>query len=762
MKMIKFFGAIVLISLALIYGCKSTKTTTSVVKQEPSLLTVGNKTVNTSEFLYVYNKNNSKEDSAFTEKSLNEYLELYKNFKLKVIEAESLGYDTAASFNKELDGYKKQLAQPYLKEKGVTEKLVNEAYQRMSEEINASHLLINLAEDAEPEDTLKAYTKIMDLRARILKGEDFGAVAKANSQDPSAKTNLGNLGYFTSLQMVYPFEDAAFKTKVGEVSYPVRTKFGYHLIKVHNKRPSQGQVRAAHIMVRSTEGEAVEDSLAAVKKVNEIYEKLKSGEKWETLCSQFSDDQRSKSNGGELPWFGTGNMIPTFEDAAFSLKNVGDYTQPIQTPYGWHIIKLLERKGLDSFANLEPTLKTKVSKDSRSDLNKAFFLKRLKRENNLVENAKNLQIVVAKADSNLVKGQWTYSETAVETTLDLFSIKGQKYLVRDFYKFVKERQKPKVNHTPGFLMKQLYNEYVDKTLIENEEQNLPAKYPDYKNLVKEYRDGILLFQLMDEKVWTKAVQDTAGLKEYFANNREQYRWNERADAVVYNCANNDILDKLKIFLQKNLYPLNEPKPDAISFAKNIDSLDAKGRSVLDLIANTMVRDKHIYTEIQVGGVKGEKRDIGAKRLNTIKSYLTKKGIDTAKFVLSDNGLVLKTFPAVAKAKLYSNSKKSLEKILNEGKALNLQITESKFQKTENQFVDKVEWKYGNYTLKENDRLVYVVINAIEAPRQKTFEESRGMVISDFQNYLEKKWLEELRRKYPIVVNNEEFKKLVTK
>lgn len=762
MNMNKFFAATAVLTVVILFGCKSTKTGTTASTPESTLLKVGDKAVTTSEFLYVYNKNNAKEDSAFTEQSLKEYLELYKNFKLKVLEAEALGYDTAASFNKELDGYKKQLAQPYLKEKGVTEKLIKEAYDRMSEEINASHLLINLAEDAEPVDTLKAYTKIMDLRSRILKGEDFGAVAKANSQDPSAKSNLGNLGYFTSLQMVYPFEDAAFKTKVGEVSYPVRTKFGYHLIKVHNKRPSQGQVRAAHIMVRSTEGEAVEDSLAAVKKASEIYDKLQKGETWESLCSQFSDDQRSKSNGGELPWFGTGNMIPTFEDAAFNIKKVGDHSKPTQTPYGWHIIKLLERKGLEPFASLEPTLKTKVSKDSRSDLNKAFFLKRLKKENNLVENAKNKAIMISKADSNLTKGQWTYNETAADNKLELFSINGEKYLMGDFLKFVKERQKPKANHTAGFLIQQLYNEYVDKILVENEEKNLPNKYPDYKNLVKEYRDGILLFQLMDEKVWTKAVQDTAGLKGYFGSNREQYRWNERADAVVYNCANKEILEKLKGYLNKNLYPVNEPKPEAISFLKNIDTLDSKGKSTLDLIVNTMVRDKHIYADIQVGGVKGEKKGIGSKRLKTIKTYLIKKGIDSTKFNLNDNGFVLTNFPAVGGVKLYSNSKKSLEKNLNEGKALNLQVTEVKFQKGENQFVDKTDWKSGTYSIEENGRIVYVIVNAIEQPRQKTFEESRGMVISDYQNFLEKQWLEQLRKKYPIVINNEELKKLVKK
>ncbi|MBY0426894.1 MAG: peptidylprolyl isomerase, partial [Cytophagales bacterium] len=273
---------------------------------EPVLMTVKGKPVLVNEFTYVYNKNNNNSQDKGTDKSVREYLDLYTNFRLKVLSAEELGLDTAQSFKTELEGYRKQLAQPYLTEKSVTEKLIKEAYDRSKEEINASHILISVSPDADPKDSLAAFKKISDLRARITKGEDFAKLAKEFSQDPSAKFNGGSLGYFTALQMVYPFENAAYNTPKGEISQPVRTRFGYHLVKVIDRRPSQGEVKVAHIMLRATAGLSAEDSLGIKNKIDELYNKLKAGGDWNTLCSQFSDDQGSKGNGGELPLFGVG------------------------------------------------------------------------------------------------------------------------------------------------------------------------------------------------------------------------------------------------------------------------------------------------------------------------------------------------------------------------------------------------------------------------------------------------------------------------
>ena len=262
----------------------------------------------------------------------------------------------------------------------MTDKLVREASARMQQEINASHILINVAADAEPKDTLAAYNRIMDLRQRALAGENFEKLASTYSEDPSARDNQGNLGYFTALQMVYPFEDAAYKTPPGSLTPPVRTRFGYHLIRVNDARPAQGEIKVAHIMVRATPGMPKADSVMAKKKIDEIYARVLRKENWDKLVSQFSEDASSAENGGELPWFGTGRMIASFEEAAFRLANPGDISRPVLTPYGWHIIKFLERRTLAPYEDMEPSLRSRVAKDSRSELNKAALLKRIKAE----------------------------------------------------------------------------------------------------------------------------------------------------------------------------------------------------------------------------------------------------------------------------------------------------------------------------------------------------------------------------------------------
>ena len=354
------------ISVISIYGCQTAKQpqTQSNLAQpaaSPSMMTLGTSQVKTNEFKYVYAKNNANTPEAFSEKSLRDYLDLYTNFRLKILAAEAEGKDTLSEFKSELEGYRKQLAQPYLTEKGVTEQLIKEAYERMKEEVSASHILIMVNPEAEPKDTLEAYLKLVEYRKRALAGESFDSLASKYSQDPSAKQNFGKLGYFTAMQMVYQFEEAAFKTPVGNISMPVRTRFGYHILKVTGRRPSRGEVKVAHIMIRAAEGITKEDSLAAKQKADEIYSKLKSGEKWEDLCTQFSDDQNSKSKGGEMQAFASNQLgVPTFEDAAFGLEKPGDFSKPIKTAYGWHIIKLIEKQPLKPFAENKSATRFKI------------------------------------------------------------------------------------------------------------------------------------------------------------------------------------------------------------------------------------------------------------------------------------------------------------------------------------------------------------------------------------------------------------------
>ncbi|HEX8350530.1 MAG TPA: peptidylprolyl isomerase, partial [Hymenobacter sp.] len=494
-----------------------------------------------------------------------EYLDLYTNFKLKVLEAEQRGLDTTQAFKQELDGYKQQLAQPYLTEKSVTDQLVREAYDRMSKEISASHILIRVAPDADPKDTLAAYQKTLALRQRVAGGEDFGKVAQEASEDPSARENAGKLGYFTAMQMVYPFESAAFRTPVGQISQPVRTRFGYHLIKVNDVRPAQGEIKVAHLMIRATPGQPKADSLTAKKKIDELYTRLQRKENWEKLVTQFSEDAGSAANGGELPPFSTGRMIPSFEEAAFKLQKPGDLAAPVQTPYGWHIIKLIEKQPLPTFEAMEPTLKSKVAKDSRSELNRTAFLKRIRTENEFTENKAAHDYVFAKADTSLVSGHFKYTAPTATTKATkapgdnstLFTIKGKPYLVKDFLTYVQKNQRPRSGSEPRYGMQLLYDQYVDQSLTEYEKSNLENKHEDYRMLVKEYRDGILLFQLMDEKVWSKAIEDSTGLQKFFSENQSKYQWEPRVQGTVISAASPELLAKAQQQLKVGVYPVKD-------------------------------------------------------------------------------------------------------------------------------------------------------------------------------------------------------------
>ncbi len=747
----------ILIPLVFAFACKSTQPTTNTPSS--SLGNIGNSPILVDDFVYVYNKNNVNAENAYQETSLKEYITLYTNFRLKVKEAESMGLDTNVAFISELDGYKKQLAQPYLTEKEVTQQLVREAYERMKEEVRASHILITVKPDADPKDTLIAYTKIKALKERIIKGEDFNTLARTNSEDPSAATNAGDLGYFTALQMVYPFEDAAYKTPVGSISGIIRTRFGYHILKTTGRRPSQGEIRTAHIMIRYTSGGSTEDSLSAYRKIDEISKKLAAGEAWSSLVKTFSEDVQSKDKNGELPWFSTGRMIASFEDEAFALKKAGDVSSPVLTPYGWHIIKLLDKKTLASFEELEPTLKQKVNRDSRSELNKKAFLDRIKKEDEFKENTVNVNATMLLADSTLTQGAWAYkAEDPKHKKTILFTIKGTPYSRFEFYNYVTGKQRTRTDVTPIVYMSQLYNQYVEESLTKWEEANLANKYVDYRMLVKEYRDGILLFQLMDQKVWTKAVEDTSGLKSFFNENKAKYQWKERSKATVLNAASKDILTKAQQELKTSDYEVTEPATIDLKYTKNNIATPQDKISALDKLANNLLRDKKLVLYIVETPVKKETVQIGSRKDSLIKFFETKGiKVDRIHASVSSN---LNSTNAIVKVFVRSTSKKVIESHYNTKDPLALQITDGLYQEGENPWVDLSEKKTGAYPFEKEGRYYLVIIDKIEAPRGKELDECRGIVISDYQNHLEKKWLDELKVKYPVSINEQELKKLI--
>lgn len=483
-------------------------TISTFAQKEPALFTVNKQSVPTSEFVRVYEKNLSLVTDP-EQRNIDNYLNLYVNYKLKLQDAYRLKMDTVSAYQREFAKYQNQLLQPYLKDENLELDLLREAYERSKIDINASHILIKIDKKEQEEDTLTAYNKITAIRNRIVNGENFETLAKEFSADPSAAKNGGNLGYFSVFQMVYPFENMAYQTKIGEVSQPFRTQFGYHILKVNDTRPTNGEVEVAHIMLRG-------DTEANRTLIENIKTQLSQGADFAELAGNYSQDAGSNKKGGLLPKFGTGRMIPAFEKVAFSLQNAGDISAPFQTEFGWHIIKMIKRYPLGTFDEVKTVLKQKVDQGQRAQLMGNSVVKRLLNEYKITENKDLLARFAAE--------NWKENPD-LQGNQTLLNIDDQHaYSVAEFNKYLSTNQKEGLNKT--------FQKFKEEKIIDVYKQNLPNKFPELKETLQEYREGLLLFDLMQKKIWERAEKDSIGLKEFFDKNQSKYRWKERATIVT--------------------------------------------------------------------------------------------------------------------------------------------------------------------------------------------------------------------------------------
>jgi peptidyl-prolyl cis-trans isomerase SurA len=672
--------------------------------QEPVVMTINDKPISKSEFEAVYRKNNGKEVNNST-KSVGEYVDLFSLFKSKVFEAESMGLDTLTSFRNELGGYRRQLAAPYLTDKNTNENLLTEAYERLKTEVRASHILVRIDETALPKDTLEGWTRIHIIRnavlgklptaaeisnydkllknqsevAKGLKGKDstiykaklnsvknladyyknaadkFMDIAPKTSDDPSVVDNRGDLNYFSSLDMVYPFETAAYTTKVGDVSPVVRTRFGYHILKIYDKRESRGEIFVSHIMAKFGKDATEQDKANAKTKIDELYGKLKAGQVFEDLARQFSDDKQTGDRGGQLQPFKSGKLPKAFEDAAFALKANGDYSNPVLTQYGWHIIKRNDLKGVPPFNEIKNELKTRVTRDGRSQMGRVALMERVKKENNFKENLKNRDELGNVLDTTYLKATWSASRATKLGNKEIFNLGGKSYTQNDFAKFLETQMTFRSPTDEKEIMKGIYKTWVEESIVNFEDAQLEKKYVDFRNLLREYRDGILLFDLTDQKVWSKAVKDTSGLKDFYEKNKNNYLWAERAEVSTFKCLNEKVA-------------------------------------------------KDVRKQIKDG-----------------------------------------------------KTQKEITESVNKSSQLNLSVENVTYLKGENKNVDN-NWKAGVVANNINDdkekKIFVIVVDKILPKSPKSLAECRGLVTADYQNYLEKEWLDYLKKKYIVKVNND--------
>ena len=514
-------------------------------QSDPVLFTVDGKPVNVSEFNYIYTKTNGAK-ADFSKVSVMEYLDLYTRFKMKVARAKEMRLDTIPALIEELAGYRRQLADSYLTDREVSDKLVKEAYDRMLKDINVSHILIKI----EKNDTLNAYKSIQEVKSRLSKGEKFEAVAKAMSQDETSKDNGGLIGYLTAMlpEGFYSFETAIYTTPVGKTTGIVRSPMGYHIIKVNAERPARGEIEVAHILIR-TKRDGLEQPDAKVR-IDKLYSDLKSGKAFEELATRYTEDQNSQSKAGYLGFFGIGRYEVGFEDAAFALAKDGDYTQPYESSLGWHIIRRISKKDIEPYDVIKSRLKARIQRDSRYELAREAMVERIKKEAKFTEGVATRDKFIGTLDSSFLTYAYRMPDNA--SSEKLLSFDGATTTVADWANWLGESANKRINYSMQYnnnvseVAKKLYSEFVVEKALGYEETQLDKKYPDFKNLMREYEEGILLFEAIKQNVWDKASQDTVGLEKFFEQNKSHYNWEERASLIYYSISDSAKADSLKI------------------------------------------------------------------------------------------------------------------------------------------------------------------------------------------------------------------------
>lgn len=543
------------------------------------IFTVGDESVTLDEFLFSFQKNNQL--SKTTPEELRDYLDLYVNFKLKVKEGKLLQIDTSKTFQRELASYRQQSAQQYLTDREVSNQLIDEAIERMKYYIRASHIMISVDPDAKPEDTLIAYNKALDIRSKVLGGMNFAEAAVAFSDDPSAKDiapsdskkkqygNKGDLNYFTVFNLIYPFENGAYNTPIGQVSMPIRTDFGYHIIYVQDKMPALETIEVSHIFIPDSLGYKKEMTENTKAKLAEIQNRLKNGDSFEMLVKEYSEDQVTKGKEGRLEPFAPNRRPGDFVKAAVSLQ-AGEVSQPVATVMGWHLIKLheivpvsMEEHEANYFA------KSRISRDKRSQLSRQSFVNRLKREFQYKETGKNKAIQFFNKnlpDAFFQSGDMMASQLkGIDKLKPMATFAGQDITVIDYANYLSRFRGVNLTMSKKDFLEDRYNAFVEEKLINYENTQLEAKYPEFKELMNEYNQGMILYEVNSQEVWGKAMTDSAGLAAFYENIKTDYPVDEPNDSIQYKpfqevraliiTRYQDHLDKIWVKALKEKYPV---------------------------------------------------------------------------------------------------------------------------------------------------------------------------------------------------------------
>jgi peptidyl-prolyl cis-trans isomerase SurA len=725
---------------------------------EPYAIRIGNRVIPPTELSQTY-KRLLQSDSVKKDKS-KEFLQDFINYKLMVYASQRMGNDTTKAFREEINSYRKELATPYLVDKIILEKMIQDTYERMREEVRVAQIFIPVPKNASPADTMAIFDEIRTLRLRILKGEPFEQIAKNYSQDVSSASKGGDMGFISVLGNHYIFETAAYTLNKGELSLPLRTEKGYHLIKVLEKRSSRGKIKLAQILISAVPTNSVEVG-EAKRKIDEVYNYLKKNESFDAVCRAYSNDTKTKNSGGVMSkWFEAGMLDDKILETVFSLRDKGEYTAPIQTALGWHIFKLVEKKSLLRFDEIAPFIRQKVTSDpSRGAIIKGNLVRRLKKDNNFQETIS----VKQEAFDSFYKDRIGSEDYLGKT---LFTINQSPSTVREFYAFVMktQRQLAKIGALNDKSEKDWYNLFVEDRVLRYEESNLEIKYPEFRAEVQDYREGILQKDFLNDNVLDKSLDSLSQVR-YFTQNTQNYQYTNRVLAKVITTDRRETMEQARAALLKAPYQMNRPFPN-VFFEKDKSDFSAETQQKLSELVIIMIKNRDYTVEITGNTDPDETESISAQRARKIVNFLINKNISPTRIIEKDDGKykpVSKTDRSRnmrAGVKFYSNSMEDVVKRFNALKPGSLTAEEHYFKKGENEFVDMAAWTVGESNYEAKGRQVLINIQKVEEPRPKTFKEARGQVMKDYQKILFDNLMNQLKAKYPIVVNQEEVKRIL--
>jgi peptidyl-prolyl cis-trans isomerase SurA len=631
------------------------------------LFRVGEQVVTVEEFQYIYEKTNpGKAD--YSKSSLREYLTLFENFKLKVQAARDLDIDKNEAYLVELGGYKKQLTNSYLFDKQIKERLALQAYERKHWDLSFSHILFKVQPTASAADTLAAWNKAQDAYRKLQAGEDFGRLAYQVTEDQNSKLTGGQMGFYTALfpDGYYELENAVYNTPIGQFSKVVRTQLGYHIVKVHEKRPARGEMEIAHISFRRS-GDGLLDAQTR-EQAQLVYEKLIQSMDFAQAAALYSEDTKTKDNGGYLGVIGINQFDQNFEDAIFALTEDGQISQPLESRMGLHIVKRIGKKALPNRQDFINAISNRLTNTDRERIAREHLLNKIKDANNYVFNREVYEgLVKLLAEADLSAFNWKAPELEMPRTLFTIENEWQKMRVTDaeFLDYLEKNNRSRMTRFRNVALESVldafYKEFEFDRIGSFEEKNLERTHLEFRLLMKEYEEGLLFFEVSKKEIWDRASEDTLGLMSFFQSNRTAYQTAETVQLATIQISNG-----------------------GPSFAKKV------------------------YKYVKQKGLEGleEKFQSADKRIEIVMEEFSK-----------DNTMILP---------------------------------------------GNLPWQLGNVSAlesSENTSYFHTIVD-YKPQRLKELDETRGFVIADYQSYLETKWIETLREKYPVELKEDIFLKMV--